>query len=65
MASATHILQKFSNFCCKIEIFVAFHTHFASNITLLLRLMITNKFFDVQTFEKWAKIPNSGQNLTL
>ena len=45
--------------------FLLHFIHFASNITLVLRLMITNKFFDVQTFEKWAKIPNSGQNLTL
>ena len=44
------ILQKFPNFCCKIEIFVAFHLHFASNITLVLRFKISNKFYNyVQT----------------
>ena len=48
-ASTTHILQKFSNFYCKIEIFVAFYTYFASNITLVLRFMISNKFYYVQT----------------
>ena len=44
-ASTTHILEKFSNFCSKIEIFVAFHIYFASNITLVLRVMISNKFY--------------------
>ena len=43
------ILQKFSNFCCKIEIFVAFHIYFASNITLMLRFMISNTFYNIQT----------------
>ena len=44
--STTHILQKCSNFCCKIEIFVAFHIYlFGSNITLVLRFMISNKFY--------------------
>ena len=44
------ILQKFSNFCCNIEIFVAFHLYFASNITLVLRFKISNKFYHyVQT----------------
>ena len=44
-ASTTHILKKFSNFCCKIEIFVAFHISFTSNITLVLGFMISNKFY--------------------
>ena len=44
-ASSPHILQKFSNSCCKIEIFIAFHLYFTSNITLVLRFMIRNKFY--------------------
>ena len=48
-ASTTHILQKSSDFCFKIEFFVAFHIYFASNITLALRFMISNKFYFVQT----------------
>ena len=39
------ILQKFSNFCCKIETFLVFHLYFASNITLLLRFRTSNKFY--------------------
>ena len=39
------IFQKFSNFCCKIEIFVPFHSYFASNITLVLRFKISNKYY--------------------
>ena len=47
--STTHILQKFSDFCCKIETSAAFHIYFASNITLVLRFMISNKFYCIQT----------------
>ena len=43
-ASTTHILQKFSNFCHKIKIFVAFHI-LASNITLVLRFITSDKFY--------------------
>ena len=39
------IFQKFSNFCYKIEIFVPFHSYFASNITLVLRFKISNKYY--------------------
>ena len=39
------ILQKCSNSCFKIEFFVAFHLYFASNITLVLRFKISNKFY--------------------
>ena len=48
-ASTTHILQKFSNFWCKTKFFVAFHLYLASNITLVLRFMISSKFYYVQT----------------
>ena len=48
-ASTSHILEKFSHFYCKIEIFVAFHRYFAFNITLVLRFMMRNKFYYVQT----------------
>ena len=40
---------KISDFCCKIEIFVPFHIYFASNITLVLRFMISKKFYYDQT----------------
>ena len=53
--STSHILQKSSNFCCKINIFEKIKWFFASNITLVLRFMISNKFYYVQT----GKVVNS------
>ena len=48
-ALTTHILPKISNFCCKIENFEKINLFFASKTTLVLRFMISKKFYYDQT----------------